>query len=65
MLSTRETKQRLRDICLIIVIGKFFTSLLAVLGIGVIVLPAGSIAANYSKILEQKEAKKYQHCCTQ
>jgi len=46
------------DVFPVTVIGKCFASLLAILGIGIVALPAGIIAANYSKVLEEKKEKK-------
>ena len=46
------------DVYPVTVIGKCFASLIAILGIGIVALPAGIIAANYSKVLDENEAKK-------
>ena len=46
------------DVFPVTVIGKCFASLIAILGIGIVALPAGIIAANYSKVLDENEVKK-------
>ena len=46
------------DVFPVTVIGKCFASLIAILGIGIVALPAGIIAANYSKVSDENEVKK-------
>ena len=43
------------DVYPITVTGKLIASAIAILGIGIVALPAGIIAANFSKIMENSE----------
>ncbi len=43
------------DVYPITALGKIISSIVAILGIGIVALPAGIIAANYKEVLEKKE----------
>jgi len=49
---TMPTTVGYRDIYSVTVIGKIFASFLAILGIGIVAMPAGVVAANFSRELE-------------